>query len=357
MCKSITQFLRAAKHKKLKKTYFELRCLDFYFQKHKSRKNIIIQCKEFTKLWKHWKAFPLQYVMQAMFLKTSPLSMDQMKQFVPKKIWYKSLEPNKTFAIISGSEIVSGRMMSFFGIPQPKLICYFSGHAFYSLSGNQMQENQVDAEIAAQGYERIFLKPNTGSHGKGIRAFTRKDGAYFEGEQQLTASYIARRYLGTELILQEGINQTQVLRKLNPDCLNTVRIVSRYQNGEVKIVAATLRLGREGSIVDNAEAGGLGVMVDLDTGALSEHGRMYLDANLYDRHPDTGTYFKGCTLNHWDEVIAIVKKAAHSFHQFKYVGWDMAISDEGAMLLEMNSNPAIYILELTNGGLAERIFG
>lgn len=357
MCKSIKQFLRAAKNKKLKKTYFELRCLDFYFQKHKSRKNIFIQLKEFTKLWRHWKAFPLQYVMQAMFLKSSLLSMEQMKRFVPKKVWYKELEANQAFSVLSSDKIVSSQMMDYFGIPQPQLICYFSGHAFYSISGEQMQEKEVDAEIAAQGYERIFLKPNTGSHGRGIRAFIRKDGTYFEGGQQLTASYVAKNYQGAKLILQEGVNQSRVLQKLNPDCLNTVRIVSRQQKGEVKIVAATLRLGREGSIVDNAEAGGLGVKVDLDTGALSEHGRMYLDANLYDHHPDSGIHFKGCTLEHWDEVIAIVNKAAHSFHQFKYVGWDMAISDEGAMLLEMNSNPAIYILELTNGGLAERIFG
>lgn len=356
MWNSIKRFLRAVKNKNLKKTYFELRCLEFYLQKHSPRKSIFTQCREFAKLWKHWKAFPLQYAMQAMFLKSSPLDMDEMKQYVPKKIWYKALEANRPFSILSGDKVVSSQMMSFFGIPQPKLICYFSGHAFYSWSGEQLQQEEVDEKIGSQTCEKIFLKPNTGSHGRGIRAFTRRNGAYFEGEQELNADYIAKNYQGTKLILQQGVIQAQVLQKLNPDCLNTVRIVSRNHEGEVRIVAATLRLGRKGSIVDNAEAGGLGVGVDLDTGALNEFGKRYLDANQYDHHPDTDTYFKGCTLDNWDEVIAIVKKAAHSFHQFKYVGWDMAILDDRAMVLEMNSNPAIYILELTNGGLADRIF-
>ena len=54
-------------------------------------------------------------------------------------------------------------------------------------------------------------------------------------------------------------------------------------------------------------------------------------------HPDTGMRFKGFRIPEWQELRNIVLKIAEKTDKLGYVGWDMALSKNGWVMVEGNS--------------------
>ena len=60
-----------------------------------------------------------------------------------------------------------------------------------------------------------------------------------------------------DYIVQEIASQHKVLEDIHPSSLNTIRVISFLFKGEVHISSSILRMGVEGSRLDNVSAGGL----------------------------------------------------------------------------------------------------
>jgi hypothetical protein len=62
----------------------------------------------------------------------------------------------------------------------------------------------------------------------------------------------------------------------------------------------------------------------------------------YERHPVTGVEIIGRVVPCWDQVIALAKRAHHVIRDRVLVGWDIAITPNGPMLIEGNSYPDVH---------------
>ncbi|KPZ51782.1 hypothetical protein AN389_03902 [Pseudoalteromonas sp. P1-7a] len=100
-----------------------------------------------------------------------------------------------------------------------------------------------------------------------------------------------------------------------------------------------MRIGRNGRKVDNwsGKQGGIGVNVNIKNGALSSQGIDY-SKNLYTEHPDTHVSFSGLVVPYWEEIINIVKDAALQFPNLRALGWDIALAEDGPLVLEVNAD-------------------
>ena len=138
-------------------------------------------------------------------------------------------------------------------------------------------------------------------------------------------------------MLEEYIVQTTDLSDFHPSSLNTLRVSTiRCPNDDVIIFHPFLRLGVGPSIVDNAGSGGLICSVDVSTGEVTaccdECGRRY------EYHPDTKRQILGYQIPIWHEIICFVEQLSKSSPKgTNYVGWDIAITDDGCKLVEGNS--------------------
>ena len=47
----------------------------------------------------------------------------------------------------------------------------------------------------------------------------------------------------------------------------------------------------------------------------------------------------------WKEAMAMVKRAAEMIPSVKYIGWDVAISENGPLFIEGNHDPDLDIME------------
>ena len=101
-------------------------------------------------------------------------------------------------------------------------------------------------------------------------------------------------------------------------------------------VTPIFKTGRKSAVVDNAGGGGIMANMDKETGVVCSHG-MDKNGNIYETHPDSGLTFKGWQIPRYEELV----KTVESMHReimpsHPYIGWDMALTDAGWVVIECN---------------------
>ncbi|AIF44548.1 sugar-transfer associated ATP-grasp domain-containing protein [Virgibacillus sp. SK37] len=171
----------------------------------------------------------------------------------------------------------------------------------------------------------FIVKPSAGSHGKGIRVINTKD-------------IKDRRTLFEELkkedaLLEEVIKQLDELAAFNPTSVNTLRVVTLLcPDNKVRVMTANLRMGNGEKHADNFHHNGIASLLDVETGIVVTKG-IDRKMNPYIIHPYTGKQIIGFQIPLWNKVIDTVSRAAQLVPSVGYVGWDVAISKDGTILL------------------------
>ena len=62
-----------------------------------------------------------------------------------------------------------------------------------------------------------------------------------------------------------------------------------------------------------------------------------LRPGIFKAHPDSGETIIGRTLPHWPEVKRIAVAAHEEFKTLPSIGWDIAITEDGPVIVEGNS--------------------
>ena len=104
-----------------------------------------------------------------------------------------------------------------------------------------------------------------------------------------------------------------------------------------------LRIGGGDAFVDNYHSGGMATAVDLETGCIVTDGVNEL-GKIIASHPKTGVTFKGFKIPYFKEALAMVTEACEKNKLSAYIGWDVAISENGPVLIEVNQRPGSMLL-------------
>ncbi len=156
------------------------------------------------------------------------------------------------------------------------------------------------------------------------------------------------------IIVQHVLVQHPVLQAFKTRCVNTVRVVTvRGKSGAVNVFAAFLRLGISAdSFVDNRAKGGIGIGVELDSGRLMKYGFPHDSFGvMQESHLLSGIRFEGYQLPYWQDTMELVCKAHKQFYALQSIGWDVALTGNGPILLEGNDDWEIGGPQDTYGGL------
>ena len=196
---------------------------------------------------------------------------------------------------------------------------------------------------------RFVLKPSVDSgEGRQIRFF---DGA----DSSAAAVEAAFARMGDNFIAQEIVEQHGTIRRLNPDSLNTLRIITFLFENEVRVLSAILRIGGKGAKVDNIGAGGFACAVNPD-GRLSRFA-INRRSERCETTPD-GVRFDSVTVPGYGEAVRTVRRLHQRLAHFKIIGWDMAINENAEpVLIEYNTAPGQnqYCCGPTFGDLTEKV--
>lgn len=167
-----------------------------------------------------------------------------------------------------------------------------------------------------------------------------------------------REELGSvnSLVLEEVVSQHTEMAKYNASSVNTIRCITlKNKEGEIVVPICFMKVGRNGSFVDNGGAGGLLVGIDEKTGQLNSDA-IDETGKKYKYHPDSGICFMGEVLPEWKKMISICKKMASELETIKWVGWDMAYTNKGWVVIEGNGATEIIGPQSTSGrGVREKM--
>ena len=189
------------------------------------------------------------------------------------------------------------------------------------------------AEFGAflQGKEYVFAKECGNFGGQGVerlevRSFPDVDKLYHQLKNN-------KQYL-----VEEQVVQDERMNALCPSSVNTIRIVTLLVGQEAHVMYSLVRMGNGKKAVDNISSGGIYCAVP-STGIITKPGFCDKTAQYYEVHPFTGTRLIGFEIPRYQEAVELVKRAALEVPQVRYVGWDVAISTKGPVLIEGNTIP------------------
>ncbi len=188
------------------------------------------------------------------------------------------------------------------------------------------------------GLSVIISKPVAEACGRGVEKITIAD---YESPKTLF-DYLKSINSG---LCEDCIVQHKDISALYPLSVNTYRIVTVLTEGEPHIVYAFIRIGNGGRFVDNINAGGMAAPVNIETGVI-EFPAFDKDSIYYETHPYTNCPIKGWQLPFWTESVKLVLSAATVIPQVGYVGWDVAVTENGPLLIEGNPFPGHDILQM-----------
>jgi hypothetical protein len=153
--------------------------------------------------------------------------------------------------------------------------------------------------------------------------------------------YSDSRY--NSFVIQEQLtNHPELARLSGTHTLQTLRMITFVASDmEVHMLHADLKIIVGENIISNFHSGATGNL----TAKISPNGTLTravsMDPNrpgrkMVNAHPTTGICFDGFQIPHWNEACVLVKGLALKFLPFRYIGWDVAITSNGAVILEGN---------------------
>lgn len=204
---------------------------------------------------------------------------------------------------------------------------------------NAAEGNFAGFEAFLSRHASFIVKPQIGLGGNDVIKMRRDAIAdrrsFFEDLQ-------ARRAIVEELIVQE-----EHWAALCPDSVNTIRIMTVVIDGHAEVIFACARVGNGSNITDNFSHGGMGVLVDRERGVLVGNG---IDKALNESPVSvTGVTFDGFAVPYWKEIQQMVLEAALVDERIHMVGWDVAITPSGPLLIEGNRSPGFDVVQVVLG--------
>lgn len=204
----------------------------------------------------------------------------------------------------------------------------FFGRDIYNIRSIADIESAKFASFVKK-HPRFILKPVFGTRGAGIEVVEFKNAD--DAKKYLSDLYNS----GVKaIIIEELIVQHDKLAELHKESANTLRVITIRYEDRVDVIHAYLRVGKGNSVIDNASAGGVFGVVNIETGKIYAACDRW--GNQFDVHPDSGIHLIDFEVPRWEEVKELVKNAAQVLPKVHYVGWDVAVTNTGCVLIEGN---------------------
>ena len=143
------------------------------------------------------------------------------------------------------------------------------------------------------------------------------------------------------------------MAEFHPKSVNTVRIPTFNVKGDIRVVRPFMRTGCGDSVVDNAGSGGVFALIDTNTGTTFAVADEF--NNSFTEDPDSHKKMLGFTIPCWNEAVDTAKSLARILPNVKYVGWDLALTEKGWVLVEGNDKGQFVFQYPTHDGFRDEL--
>ena len=215
-----------------------------------------------------------------------------------------------------------------------------------SLNGKELAGRDAVHALAARLPPGAYvIKPRDGALGRGVRLFCCDDAEPERLGNMLKEHLDRHGDFDSWLVQPKLINHEDVTRISPSPALQTVRLVTYVDgNRDVRVLLAGWRLADEKAEFDNFGGSGKNNVfcsIDPADGTMQKcfmKSRHPFGFGLHEveRHPVTGQSLRGLQPPMWDEIVKLGNEAALAFLPSRCLGWDIAITSAGPVLIEAN---------------------
>ncbi len=150
-------------------------------------------------------------------------------------------------------------------------------------------------------------------------------------------------------LIEQRIVQHPYLAEYCEGTVNTTRVATFFDGEKVHVLMAAQKFGR-GAVSDQFTWGGFFTMID-ESGKSFGPGHTGKHKSRYETHPDSGRSIVDFEVPMWDQVVDLVTRAAQEVPTVPYVGWDVAVTPDGPVLIEGNWTPGLYETRVSATGI------
>lgn len=309
------------------------------------------QIKREMKLVKaYWHCEPLHYIRYELFNKK--LSDEELLDYIPPYYhynfytsnFYKNIDKQLYNNKLELFKLFRERM-----IPTPEVLACYQGGRLLDLQNHEISLDKLLVGFADN--DKLFFKPANGQGGIGIVVSHVQNNRLYYQQQPFTMESIRKMLKDRQYILQKGLVQRSDISSINSSSVNTLRVITQWRNGKPFMGVAVMRIGRNGKEVDNSHQGGISVRVNIDNGQLyraatAEHG-----GGIYLCHPDSGVVFENFKIEGWSDIKNTILSYVEKFPELEEIAWDVAITDNGVEIIELNLGYGLSHLQCCCGGM------
>jgi|GEM_PF-516693 len=242
--------------------------------------------------------------------------------------------------------------------------------AFHNICADHGLPHPPIFAAAMDGKAKIYDIPGAGQFalkpagGEGGRGFMLLDFDPADSDDPETA---LQKLIQNQIKNQKGCWIAQPKLKTHPtllplaqSALITARLTTMLnETGQPEIVTSVLRFpASPDSVVDNIKSGGLMAFIDLETGTLD---RACVGRGLGEvtRHPVSDVVIEDIEIPDFAAAKRLVTRAHDvAFSAYNLVGWDVALAEDGPILLEGNGKPCMIVAQRApRRGIGDTRFG
>lgn len=350
--------LKEIKHRLTYVTSNERMAISMERYKKCENKKPIRQIKSEIKLCKkYWGCYPLHYFRYDLYRKDKQLSGKELINYIPEFFFYRIFLPyhdSNKYAVLIDEKNITEQIFRSLGINQPKALYKIINNNLYNIEMKNQNYLDFKLDLEVNKYPKIFVKPSNGQGGNGIYVFHRRNNGIYKTklEEELNKEFLDELHKKGDYIFQLAVNQNKNISSIYPDSVNTFRIATENKMGSVRILCATLRVGKMGNEVDNGSQNGLVLGINIDTGKIKEFAVTEEGEKFYN-HSDTGFEFRNFKIPEWARIKEFTMDSARKLPQFTYLGWDIALGEEGPLAIETNMNFGLDHYQISIGGLKD----
>lgn len=268
------------------------------------------------------------------------LIKENKKEYLSEFDWYKSRRINYPNSYMLNNKLICNNLLKDL-IKIPKTII------------EKEKNKEIDIEKTLEIIKKeksTFFKPISRGKGIGIFRIDYEDNKFYIDFKETKEEYIKKLLKEKDnYFISSCIKQANYLNKIYDKTSNTIRLITAKDENKIKILFAVQRIGTKETIpVDNGSRGGLIAKIDLETGMLTS-ARSIQNKKEYKMHPDSNNPIENVTIPNWDKIKKQMIKTAEKLPQFKFIAWDLLITEEDLYVIEANSSSGVNILQLWGG--------
>lgn len=257
------------------------------------------------------------------------------------------------FGVIEDKQ-AAGILLAGSGLPMPKLKGWWHPSRPMADELWLRSTDEFKKRLRSTDLYPAFMKPALSSLSLGAAMIEAYDPATDQlrsstGENFSVDEFVqaCERFTSGGYLIQERLPVHPDLREFSGNAISTVRILTVREGANIRVFKVAMKLARDGNVCDNFwRSGNILASIDSQNGQI----KRAITGNGSDQQEVTSDSpagrFLGWTIPDWTATKALACKAMQALPTMRLVGWDIAVTANGPVILEANTLPDLNLIQL-----------